>query len=291
MSKKKIISLVCVCALVLTVIGGTLAYLTDKDQAENVFSVGKVDITLSETVEVNNGKTGDDKVVYADRVSTKDGVTTFSGLMPGNTIVKTPVIKNEGTGKAYVRVAVTVNNYLKINAAIDDFYEGQGYTTEQMQAKFDEIFVGWGLDYEKHPIRLSMAKRANEVTDTNNPLLGIDYVRGVSNQYQSGSNGTEYMEGYNYTGNWDEQNKYYRNAFVMGEKLYVFYLELDQNETYKLFDGLTVPIEFDTANLAMFDGLKIGIYADAIQAEGFATAKDAFNALEDQHNIGWWITK
>lgn len=246
--KKRIIGVVCAFALILTTIGGTLAYLTDKDSAENVFTVGKVDISLTETVEVNNGKTGDEKVTYPSKVTTNDGTTTFSGLVPGDCIVKQPVVKNEGSGKAYVRVAVTVNNYLKINAAIDDYYEGKGYTTEQMQAKFDEIFVGWGLDYEKHPIRLSMAKRASEVTDTNSPLLGIDYVRGVSNQYQSGSNGTEYMEGYNYTGSWKEQNKYYKNAFVMGEKLYVFYLELDANETYKLFDGLTVPTEFDTAN-------------------------------------------
>lgn len=46
--KKKIMA-VCltVCLAAVAVIGGTLAYFTDKDEAENVFTVGNVNIDLS----------------------------------------------------------------------------------------------------------------------------------------------------------------------------------------------------------------------------------------------------
>lgn len=50
MSKKKIVSLCLVLALAaIAVVGGTVAYFTDTDNATNTFTVGKVDITLNET--------------------------------------------------------------------------------------------------------------------------------------------------------------------------------------------------------------------------------------------------
>ena len=50
MTKKKILVLALTIAMVaILAVGGSLAYLTDKDNATNVFTVGKVDITLKET--------------------------------------------------------------------------------------------------------------------------------------------------------------------------------------------------------------------------------------------------
>ena len=47
--KKKILVLCVVLALAATtIIGGTLAYFTDTDNKTNTFTVGKVDITLTE---------------------------------------------------------------------------------------------------------------------------------------------------------------------------------------------------------------------------------------------------
>lgn len=55
--KKKIFSLCLVVALVATaVVGGTLAYFTDTDNADNVFTTGKVDISLQENFDSNNAK-------------------------------------------------------------------------------------------------------------------------------------------------------------------------------------------------------------------------------------------
>lgn len=55
--KKKVLSLCLVVALVATaVIGGTLAYFTDTDSKDNVFTTGKVDISLQENFDSNNAK-------------------------------------------------------------------------------------------------------------------------------------------------------------------------------------------------------------------------------------------
>ena len=55
--KKKILALCLVVALAVTaVVGGSLAYFTDTDKAENVFTTGKVDITLNETFDAETAK-------------------------------------------------------------------------------------------------------------------------------------------------------------------------------------------------------------------------------------------
>lgn len=83
MNKKKLVSLCLVLALVLTaVIGGTMAYYTDTDEATNTFTTGNVDITLIEDFEQD------------------------SKLMPGVDVKKEVYVKNEGSETAYVRVHV-----------------------------------------------------------------------------------------------------------------------------------------------------------------------------------------
>lgn len=79
--KKKILSLCLVVALAATaVIGGTLAYFTDTDNATNVMTMGNVEIDLEETYEQN------------------------STLVPGLDINKDVWVENVGTEEAYVRV-------------------------------------------------------------------------------------------------------------------------------------------------------------------------------------------
>ena len=53
--KKKITAIVlCVALLAIAVVGASLAYFTDKDAKDNVFTTGKVDITLDENFEQNS---------------------------------------------------------------------------------------------------------------------------------------------------------------------------------------------------------------------------------------------
>ena len=91
MNRKRIVALVMVAALALTsVIGGTLAYFTDNEKAENVFEMGKVDIELDEA-EVE--KDGYEYVPTETRVTENE----YVNLWPGQVIPKDPVITNVGT--------------------------------------------------------------------------------------------------------------------------------------------------------------------------------------------------
>lgn len=94
MNKKKTIIAAIVLLLVLLV-GGAIAYFTDKDTAENVFTIGKVKITLSEP---------------------NWDETKAENMMPKQTVKKDPVVINDKTTKgstspAYVFVKVEVPCY------------------------------------------------------------------------------------------------------------------------------------------------------------------------------------
>ncbi len=87
--KKKIIALCLVIALAATaVIGGTLAYFTDEDDATNTFTVGNVDITLTEPNWEGTGSQ-DAPEVY-----------------PGEALAKDPTVTNDGANPCFVRIKV-----------------------------------------------------------------------------------------------------------------------------------------------------------------------------------------
>ncbi len=95
---KKIISLVLVLVLALTAIGGTLAYFTDTDAADNVFTVGNIDIKL---IEQQHNEDTEDPDDLEDFEQNKE-------LMPGTTQDKIVTVKNIGKNDAYVRVTIVI---------------------------------------------------------------------------------------------------------------------------------------------------------------------------------------
>ncbi len=105
---KKIISLVLVLVLALTAIGGTLAYFTDTDEAENVFTVGDVDIMLREYGVLDGSGYSDDD--YREELAKQEA-------MPGITTDKDVWIENVDTSDAYVRVIMSVDKDLTPNWA------------------------------------------------------------------------------------------------------------------------------------------------------------------------------
>lgn len=88
--KKKILALCLVVALAATaIVGGTLAYFTDNANATNTFTVGNVDITLTEP-NWNSSGSQDAPEVY-----------------PGEALAKDPTVKNDGANPCFVRIQVT----------------------------------------------------------------------------------------------------------------------------------------------------------------------------------------
>lgn len=88
--KKKLLAMCLVVALAATaIIGGTLAYFTDNAVATNEFTVGNVDIDLTEPNWDDHGKTDADTVY------------------PGQCIDKDPTVENIGNNPCFVRVSVS----------------------------------------------------------------------------------------------------------------------------------------------------------------------------------------
>ena len=88
--KRKLFAMCLVAALTATaVIGGTLAYFTDSDAAENTFTVGNVDIALTEPDWEAEGK-AEAETVY-----------------PGEPLAKDPTVENVGANPCFVRVSVS----------------------------------------------------------------------------------------------------------------------------------------------------------------------------------------
>lgn len=86
---KKIITAGLAGALAVTaLVGGSLAYFTDKDNKVNTFTVGNVDITLTEPNWEGNGS-ADAPAAY-----------------PGEPLAKDPTVTNDGANPCFVRIKV-----------------------------------------------------------------------------------------------------------------------------------------------------------------------------------------
>ena len=288
--KKKITALVLVVAvLAMLFTGMTLAYFTDTDSAVNVFTVGDVDIELDETVGVtdSNGNDAPDRVVEAETGA------IFTGILPGNKMEKEVTVTNL-ENPAYVRVTVIVNNYDLIDA-VGSYYEAKGYTEEQIQAVYDEIFNGWGLIFSHgDPRDMRMTDDQAVVAINKAKLLRVDstfttlasdgsFHFSITNMFKTeheenqpsymGGNGVYFAGGY------------YAQHLNDYELCYTYYFDMEKGGSATLFTGLCCPEEFNQELAAMFNGLNIEIYAAAIQKEGFADAKTAFEQLNSEFNI------
>ena len=90
MNKRKILAIaMSLCIVAILAIGGTLAYFTDDEEATNTFTVGNVDITLTEPNWEGTGSQ-DAPEVY-----------------PGEPLAKDPTVKNVGANPCFVRIKVT----------------------------------------------------------------------------------------------------------------------------------------------------------------------------------------
>lgn len=103
--KKKLLSLGLVVAFgAIAVVGGTLAYFTDTETANNTFTVGNVDITLEELL--------------------WDADTSDKLLMPGVEFAKDPTITNIGSEDAYVFLQMDLPEADDLLTLMWNYYEG-----------------------------------------------------------------------------------------------------------------------------------------------------------------------
>lgn len=289
MSKKKIISLCLVVCLLATAIGGTLAYFTDTDSEKNTFTVGKVDIDVSETNEINGvAVTGN----------------AFENVMPGSVITKTPVVTNNSSEDAYVRVVVRATNQEELYALLEKYSE-------------TDVFVGWDFEFDKVGGMRYTSTRSPGTTD-GVELIAVDEgisSHGSGNVLISADNyfKTDAETNLNVNGfSKDGDNRILINTNKLSHDVinnasdyiyyqdlvgvykpscvaWIFYLKMAPDTSYTLFEGINVPSEIEAAtDMAFFNGLEINVCADAIQSTGFTNAKAAFEALNEAHPLSAW---
>ena len=137
MKKKILVVALVVCVLVLSIASATIAYFTDTESATNTFTLGDVDITLSEI----NPATGVLAVVTGEEGNTG---FQYTNKYPGQTFAKQPTITNVAKDAAYVAGIITlgsgekasVNAQLKTDAEVKAFLAGgalnaaTGYSTK-----------------------------------------------------------------------------------------------------------------------------------------------------------------
>lgn len=132
-AKKALLLVLCAALLVSASVMGTVAYLTDKDDVTNTFTVGNVQIDLYETIvnemgEATGGRTDEGNQYH---------------LLPGHTYTKDPTVHIlEGSEPSYVRMLVKVNHYSNLKAAMPaekypTFYSDENFLLQYLTPDWD----------------------------------------------------------------------------------------------------------------------------------------------------------
>lgn len=226
--------------------GGSLAYMTEYEQTTNVFTIGDLDIGLTETNWDPDGPNGLDKA---------DGLDTY----PGYTVYKNPTLKNlsdnkNGDEPAYARMIIYVED--KDGNLIED---QDALDLIQQTIRYDDAFTGnystagesTGLVQGRIPgYTLAQLNAYPNV----NPDFVKDTARSTKNTWV-----------YNYVGT--------TNGI------------LKSGEEATLFTTVAVPTDWNQTQLNTIGGGVAGSYqlkvkVESIQAAGFADQDSALDALD-----------
>ena len=121
---KALLLILCTVLLISGTVLGTLAYLTDRDQVVNTFTVGNVQIELDEVEVTPDGIPVQDK--DGNTIRTEEGNEYH--LIPGQTYVKDPTVTVlAGSEASYVRMMVTINCISELKAIFGDDFLPQNY--------------------------------------------------------------------------------------------------------------------------------------------------------------------
>ena len=156
--KKKITAIfLCVALVAIAIVGASLAYFTDTDQATNTFTVGNVKIDLIESKfhREGNGNSNDtsilkptntargmkyvrdgnkaftDEEIQADAATYKTDYLDVKGqnMVPGRRVAKSPYVVNTGANDAFIRIRVMVPS--AVNNDFDQNVQNGGIITNQ----------------------------------------------------------------------------------------------------------------------------------------------------------------
>lgn len=274
MNKKKILTLCLVACLAITAIAGaSLAYFTDTKSATNTFTVGNVSIDLIESRyhRQGSGSSGDTSIPAPDKTASgmkyvDDGATIYSddeikadaenyrdyitergaNMVPGKKIAKSPYVVNTGSNDAYIRIRVMIPS-----DANRDYWQARSGGVIESQFCTTAITSGEFMHNAKRNDYPFIDASGKGYIDEND--VGYDVYTFIRNEPLKPGEMTE----------WNVWN----------------YIGIDAAATSK---NIQTAID-KGAILVSDDGtmtVNVLVFADAIQAEGFTNATEAFAAFD-----------
>lgn len=249
--KKKITAIALVVAiLAVGVIGGSLAYFTDKDNATNTFTAGGVKIQLIEQQVNKDGTALEDfeqnQVLMPIVGSAQGEKDTFGQPKAENYIDKIVTIKNTGKSDAYVRA------YFAIPSDLDDGFE------ENFNPSMNILHFNFG---------------------------NKDGVSTYNNQWMWGSVAKPNHSGWNYFETTIDDVAYnvyfadYYQKLPAGHTTEQFISGVYLDSHVDMKDGKYIDTRFPTAELSILNGtVSCPVYAVAVQADGFDSVDAAVTA-------------
>lgn len=258
MKKKSIlVAAIAVMLVAALVVGGTLAYFTDKDTATNTFTVGNVGIQLIEQQRDGNGGLEDfeqNKALYPI-VGSAQGEKDALGMPTAkNYVDKMVTVKNTGTEKAYIRA------YFAIPSALDDGYETFNAGMNILHFNFgNKVENGVVTSTEGHEWQWTHGNKWNYFETT---IDGIKYNVYYADYYQALDAGatTEQLV----------QGVYLDKSFDMKDGV-----------PYAFGKAFTVDADWD------WSAVSCPVFAVACQAEGFDSASAAMDAAFGTNYNPW----
>lgn len=271
--KKKILAMsLCVVMLAIAIVGGTLAYFTDTDQETNTFTVGNVKIDLLES--------------QYHRVNAGKGETTEKEPLQGGYLWASNV-KLEGTPE-------NTPNYTTSGEA----WNGQYFSDAQIEADAetykDEYFKAHsnmlpGSNVRKNPYVKNTG--ANDAYIRIRVLIPVDLFSVIDNgpsywtstALNEGQVTSEAVDTYNTTGA-KAVNQVERNGIKYYEYDFTFTKAVKPGEItfWNVWGNIAINKDATAQELANVDSFDVIFEADAIQADGFANATDAFAAFDNK---------
>lgn len=256
--KKKIMTISLVVALAaIAIVGGTLAYFTDTDQATNTFTAGGVEIDLIEQ-QSNKDHTGfvtyeGDKVLMPI-VGSAQGEKYPNGQPTAkNYIDKVVTIKNTGKSAAWVRA------YYAVPSALDDGKETFNAGANILHGNFGNKMTDDGLVTTYENEWKWMKDGSWKYFETQ--IEGVDYNVYYADYYQP------------------LDLEATTEQFISG-------VYLDSHVDMK--DGKYIDTRFPNADLSILQGtVKYPVVAVAVQAEGFDNAEAAITAAFGANYNPW----
>lgn len=254
--KKKVLT-VCLVAVIaiMAVAGASLAYLTDTDEANNVFTLGNVQIKLHEQERGQDGlqdftQNQTLRPIVGSAQGEKD---KYGQPIAKNYVDKMVTIENTGSEAAYIRA------YFAIPSALDNGYEDFNPKLNVLHFNFGNKFVG------------------QELQSTFGVEWNWETESGKFNYFETTIDGIKYNV-YFVDYHRALQAKETTEQFISG--VYLDYTFTIKDNKYYAFDTeLTLDEGWNWNNV------QCPVFAVGVQAAGFSSADEAFEkALGERYN-------